>query len=80
LVGYGAFSYDEIRPAGTSYASSTGVGMIYHIDFNGASSTARVLLRGGSWGDGAGTGAFTLYLTYGATYAAYNGLGFRCAR
>jgi len=47
--------------------------------YRGGTLATRGFLRGGSWGAGAYSGAFTLHLDHAPT-SAYTGVGFRCAR
>jgi len=61
----------EMGPNG-NYNSVNGVGRIYS-----STSTGRVLLRGGSWDDGASAGVFTSYLN-GGPASSSSSIGFRC--
>jgi len=76
ITGYGGLSYNEIRPSNSSWNSTQGMGRVY--TYNGYYAS-RVLLRGGSLGDGGGTGAFTLHLPWDTGSQNYS-VGFRCAR
>jgi len=80
-----------IRPQNTSWSATQSIGRIY-ADPNCAYSSVEgnetcgvgdhyyhAFKRGGYWADGAGAGAFTLYLRTSPT-GAVSGAGFRCAR
>ena len=60
LVSYGDFVANDLKPTDPTWNSSKGMGLIYHYD--GAAPVSRVLLRGGTWYNGSGAGAFALYL------------------
>jgi hypothetical protein len=78
LTGYGALSYDVIRPSNSSWDATHGMGRIYTCD-QCAGVTARVFLRGGRWDSGPYAGAFTLYLNW-VPSTQNSDVGFRCAR
>lgn len=78
LTGYGALSYDMIRPSNASWDADQGMGRIYTCDQCGG-GTNRVFVRGGSWGNGASAGAFPLYLRWTPSNQSQT-VGFRCAR
>ena len=80
LTGYGSLSYDQIRPSNSTWNSSYGMGQIY-TDNNTAVPSGRThaFIRGGSWGNGTSTGAFTLLLHYAPAYTL-SSFGFRCVR
>ena len=77
LTSYGTLSYDMVRPAGTTYDATYGVGRIYH-NSGSAATTLYGFLRGGYWNDADGAGAFTLTLSNTPSTTSY-GIGFRCA-
>lgn len=59
-------------PSSASYLSANGMGQVYGGSLNNG------FLRGGSWNDGAGSGAFTLSLN-DAPSSTISNVGFRCA-
>ena len=48
LTGYGSLSYDLVRPAGSTYDATHGMGKIYH-NSGSVASTSYGFLRGGTW-------------------------------
>ena len=65
------------NPAAASWGAGQGVGLLGS-DFSSGSSTVVAFVRGGTWGDGPGAGAFTLYLVYTPSVSGSR-LGFRAA-
>ena len=64
ITGYGDLSYNEIRPSNNTWNATQGMGGVY--SYNGSeASPIRVLLRGGSWNDGAGGRSFLVVLGLG---------------
>lgn len=61
LTTYGTLSYDDVRPADSSYNASQGVGQIYS-DGTSSNATTYAFLRGGNRATGSNAGAFALYL------------------
>lgn len=78
ISGYGALSYDIVRPSNSSYNANYGVGRVYTYGDGETATTSRVFLRGGGWDYGSYAGAFALSLYY-VTGSQSNGVGFRCA-
>lgn len=79
ISGYGALSYDEIRPDGSSYTGSYGVGKIYTYGDGETATTERVLRRGGYWDNDTDAGAFAMLLHWTSGNTNYS-VGFRCAK
>ena len=77
LTSYGTLSYDLVRPAGSTYDATYGVGRIYH-NSSSAASTVYGFLRGGRWNSASYAGAFALVLSLTPANAGYD-VGFRCA-
>ena len=77
LTSYGTLSYDLVRPAGSTYDATYGVGRIYH-NSGSAASSVYGFLRGGYWNNTSYAGAFALYLN-NAPAGASGAVGFRCA-
>lgn len=77
LTSYGTLSYDLVRPAGSTYDATYGVGRIYH-NSGSAAATVYGFRRGGSWNSAAYVGAFTLSLNVTPSNSG-NSVGFRCA-
>jgi len=77
LTSYGTLSYDLVRPAGSTYDATYGMGRIYH-NSGSAASTVYGFRRGGGWDYTAYAGAFTLYLR-SIPSGSVSTLGFRCA-
>ena len=69
LTSYGTLSYDLVRPAGSSYDATYGVGRIYH-NSGSSASTLYGFLRGGYWSHTSYAGAFALSLSYTPSYTA----------
>lgn len=67
----------KVGPAGSTYDSNYGVGQVYTYQ-NGTQQGTSVFVRGGSWDNGSGAGAFNLTLAWTAS-GTYNVVGFRCA-
>jgi prepilin-type N-terminal cleavage/methylation domain-containing protein len=79
ISGYGALSYNELRPSDSSWNASKGMGRIYTYGDGETATTDRVLRRGGYWGRGSHAGAFAVLLSWGAG-GTDGDVGFRCAR
>lgn len=52
ISGYGALSYNELRPSNSSWNATQGMGRIYTYGDGETAITDRVLFRGGHWSDG----------------------------
>ncbi len=79
LTSYGTFSYDLVRPLGTTYDSSYGVGRILHHS-NSASGTVAAIFRGGGYNNGLLAGIFAMRFDIAPNSSAGSGgIGFRCA-
>lgn len=78
ITGYGMLSYDQIRPAGSTYNRNHGVGPIWTHGDDETVTTGRVFLRGGAWVSGWVAGLFSLNLGNAPSYSSYS-YGFRCA-
>ena len=65
ITNYGDLSYNEIRPANNTWNSNQGMGKI--LTYNGPSAN-RVLLRGGSWYNGANAGSFAMITNWNTGY------------
>ncbi len=77
---WGALSY--AIPTNMGWNSSQGLGQIYSTDDTATTSTNYAMYgfrRGGSWGNGSNTGAFSLFLSAAPTNALTD-TGFRVAR
>jgi hypothetical protein len=65
------------NPAAASWGVAQGLGLLYS-DFSAGSPDVVGFIRGGYWGFGPYSGAFTLVLVYAPSYS-YSGIGFRAA-
>jgi hypothetical protein len=77
LTTYGTLAYNDIRPLGSTYNSTQGMGQIYS-DGTSTNNTSYAVLRGGNWNYGSLAGAFTAYLISTPGSTSYV-IGFRCA-
>ncbi len=68
----------KVAPSDPSWYANQGMGRVYTYK-NGVNQGTTAFIRGARWYDGAGAGAFALYLNWG-TGSTDSDVGFRCAR